>query len=64
MTIHARTNELRPIGRGTLHTEPTDLEARQQALREWARSARTTKQRPTPADAGSVLAKRAISPLR
>ena len=61
MTNQARTIELRPIGRGTLHTEPTDLEARRQALRDWARS---TKARPTPVDAATALARRASAPAR
>ena len=64
MTNHARNPELRPIGRGTLHAQPTNLEARQEALREWARSARGSQQKPTPADAAVELSKRATRPLR
>jgi hypothetical protein len=64
MTTHSRTTELRPIGRGTLHTQPTDLEARREALREWAREGRKNKQQPTPADADAALAKRATAPVR
>ena len=64
MTTHAPTIELRPIGRGTLHTAPTDLEARRDALREWARTGRKNRQQPTPADAEATRAKRASAPVR
>ena len=64
MTNHARTIELRPIGSGTLHTQPTDLEARREALREWARARKQNRQHPTPADADTALSKRGAAPVR
>ena len=64
MTTHARTLELRPIGRGPLHTAPTDLKARQEALRDWARSSQVDAQQPTAADVDEALAKPATAPVR
>ena len=65
MTTHSRTStiELRPIGRGTLHTAPTDLKARREALREWARGACADGQRPEPADPDAALTKPATEPI-
>jgi len=65
MTTHTRTSttELRPIGRGTLHTAPTDLKARRESLREWARCSSVDAQRPEPASADATLAKPVTEPI-
>ncbi len=64
MSIHDRRSELRPIGRGTLHTSPFAPHARHDSVRAWARGTRVDAPRPAAVDASRRLARGANAPQR
>ena len=63
MTNHIRIWTLQPIGRGTLHTDPTCNDARQESLRAWAASRRAVRG-VSSREAVPALTKRASTPRR
>jgi len=63
MTHQIRHFTLHPIGRGTLHTDATCTDARQESLRQWA-AARRSIRGSTTADAMPALTKRPSAPRR
>lgn len=63
MTNHIRIFTLHPIGRGTLHAEPTCNDARQESLRTWAATRRAVRG-VSSREAVPALTKPASSPRR
>ena len=63
MTRETRKATLRPIGSGTLHTDPTCRDARQESLREWAVSRRGVRE-PGRDEPTSTRTRRSPAPRR